>query len=587
MIVEPERWGDSWRLANARRLAQAIGELSFEGLLAPEPCGDGQFRLALADGVEYRFRARPSAWGGVHVEREGVERRVGDGELAGVDSPIQLLIDARRELGAGPELLGEWFEEIHASVLAETQQCESLRRLDAAALAELDGVALERRLDGHPKLLAHRGRIGWGIDDALVYAPEHDAELPLQWLVVAPELARSGGAADRGRSLITECCDARDRLATSAPSLAEHGVLVPVHPWQWQRRVAVQYGRWLGSGAIVSLGSFGDRYAPRSSLRTLSNLDRPDRADIKLALTILNTSCWRGLPGRDVVHGAAVAAALRELVATDPQLGQVRILADLGGVHVPHPDFEALGAAPYRLREQLGAIWRESARGRLAADEVEVPAAALYQCDLAGRPVLGCWVARSGLSLVEWLELLIDRTAVPLYHLLCAHGLGVIAHGQNLGLVLRAGRPSAIILRDFHGDLRRRERADFTRGSALSQLTALPDEHVLHDLYTGYFVSVLRFVAPVLERCFGFTETELLSLLRRCLRRYQTAHPELDDAFARLDLFQPTMARICLNRARLRIHHGSGELRPLPVLGPPLHNPLAERASQAKDESHG
>ena len=109
-----------------------------------------------------------------------------------------------------------------------------------------------------------------------------------------------------------------------------------------------------------------------------------DPIDLKLALTILNTSCWRGLPGRDVASGVGVAAALREIVAADPELCGVRILADLGGVHVPQPEFEQLGGAPYRVREQLGAIWRESARGRIAPDEAEIPAAALHQRDLAG-----------------------------------------------------------------------------------------------------------------------------------------------------------------------------------------------------------
>ncbi|HLT36578.1 MAG TPA: IucA/IucC family C-terminal-domain containing protein, partial [Enhygromyxa sp.] len=333
--------------------------------------------------------------------------------------------------------------------------------------------------------------------------------------------------------------------------------------------------------------SFGDRYAPRSSVRTLTNLDRPRCADLKLALTVLNTSCWRGLPGRDVARGVAIAAALRDRVDSDPELAAIRILTDLGGVHLPQPDFEALGAAPYRVREMLGAIWRESARSRLASDELEIPAAALHQRDLAGVPLLRVWVERSGLSLRSWLRSLFELTAVPLRHLLCAHGLGVIAHGQNLGLVLRDGRPTAIVLRDFHGDLRRREQAGHAPGSALAQLTALPDEHIVHDLYTGYFVSVLRFVAAVVERDLGLAEREFLALLRECLLGHQDRHPELSESFARLDLFRPTMARICLNRARLRVNHGGGELRPLPVLGPPLVNPLAHPRREPEDEHDG
>lgn len=588
MIGQSEAWRASWRLANARRLAQAIGELCFEGVLTAEAIADGRFRVRLQSGVEYRFFGQPSAWGGVHVERESIERwPAADQPPTSVDSPIQLLLDARHELDAEPEVLSGWLEEIHNSLLAEARQCEALRNHDATSLAALDGVELERYLDGHPKLIAHRGRLGWGVEDASHHAPECGAEFRLHWLIVAPELARCSGAAEQGHALIDECCDPSERerlrasVAANAPQLADRGVLIPVHPWQWQRRIAAQYGRWLGAGSIASLGRFGDRYAPRMSLRTLSNVGRPDRADLKLALTVLNTSCWRGLPGRDVARGAAVGAALRELVAADPQLAQVRILTDLGGVHVPQPDFESLGAAPYRVRELLGAIWRESARSRLAGDEAEVPAAALHQCDLDGVPLVRPWVDRSGMSLVEWLRVLFELSAVPLYHLLCAHGLGVIAHGQNLGLVLRDGRPSAIVLRDFHGDLRRRERVAQPSGSALEQLSALPDEHVLHDLYTGYFVSVLRFVAPVIERGFGLPESQLLALLRGCLRRYQDQHPELSESFVQLDLWRPTMARICLNRARLRANPdgrwGGGQLRPLPVLGPSLQNPLHQQ----------
>ena len=61
MIGESERWRSSWRLANARRLAQALGELSFEGLLKPELLDDGRFRVSLANGIQYRFHGR--AWG--------------------------------------------------------------------------------------------------------------------------------------------------------------------------------------------------------------------------------------------------------------------------------------------------------------------------------------------------------------------------------------------------------------------------------------------------------------------------------------------------------------------------------------------
>lgn len=569
--------GESARLAGARRVAQAIGELCFEGLLTAQAAGDGAYTLRLGAAM-YHFRGQASAWGGVHVEIGSVTRQLGEQARMPVDSPIGLLLDASAALGASDEVLAEWFAEINSSLLAEAQQCARLRDLDAAALAGLSGVALEQRLDGHPKLIAHRGRVGWGLEDLRAHAPECGARLRVHWLAVAPELARCSGAAP---GLLAESCDAdelarlHERLRAAAPGLAD-AVLVPVHPWQWQRHIAAQYGRELARGSIVSLGSFGDRYAPRMSVRTLANVERPARADLKLALTILNTSCWRGLPGEQVEQGPGVAAALRRRVEADPLLraAGLRVLCDLGGVHVPQPDLAALPGAPYRVREQLAAIWRESATARLGPEEVEVPAAALQQQDLAGAPLIRVWVEQSGASLADWLAALIDRTAVPLYHLLCAHGLGAIAHGQNLGLVLRAGLPVGALLRDVHGDLRRLDDDRLDHEPALRGLRALPGEQLVHDLYTGYFVGVLRFVAPLLERSFGLPERALLATLARALRAYQDAHPRLRERFAALDLFQPTMVRICLNRARLRAGHGGGAARPLPELGPPLLNPL-------------
>jgi aerobactin synthase len=563
--------------ASVRRVAQAIGELTFEGLLEARPLGDGWYAIPLDDRLHWRVRARPSAWGGLHVE-QGSVLRVVDERAAPLDSMGQLILDARAVLQVEGAVLAEWLEEIQSSVLAEAGQCEQLAGRTAAELAQLHGVELEQHLDGHPKLVAHRGRVGWGLADLRDHAPEFGARTRLDWLVVAPELARTSGLAGSNRSrLLDETCSEQAKaellasLEARAPSLAESGVLMPVHPWQLQRHVLAQYGSAMARGAIVPLGSFGDHHAARLSIRTLANVDRPERAELKLSLTILNTSCWRGLPGKHVERGVELAAALRALVESDARLREagLRVLGDLGSVHVPQPEFESLAGAPYRLRELLGAIWRESGRSRLRAGEVEVPAAALQQTDLAGDPLVRHWIERSGATLEGWIEALFDRVVVPLDHLLCVHGIGVIAHGQNLGVILREGLPVGLFVRDVHGDVRRTNSREFE--GPLAWLDALPPEHLVHDLYTGCFVGVLRFVAPLLELGFGLSESRFLALLVRSLRR---ARAERLDASAQFDLFPPTMPRICLNRARLRAGHGGGEQRPLPVLGPPLRNPL-------------
>lgn len=568
--------------ASARRVAKAVGELCFEGLLEPRALEGEAFVIELSDALHWRVRARASAWGGLHVEPGSVLRCVVGEPPRPLDTLGQLVLDARARLGASDETLAAWLDELDASVLAEAGQLERLADHDAASLAALDGVALEQLLDGHPKLIANRGRIGWGLAELRDYAPEFGAALQLDWLIVAPALARTSGLADApARPLLDACCDADERarllaqVERMAAPLAERGVLVPVHPWQWRRHLAARHADALARGELAWLGRFGDRYAPRLSTRTLSNLDRPHCDDIKLALTILNTSCWRGLPGAHVEQGVALAAALAGVVEGDARLREagVRVLVDRGGVHVPDARLAPLEQVPYRLREQCGAIWRTSAALRLRAGEREITAAALHQCDRAGEPLIRHYVEHSGVSLAAWLDALFACTALPLDRLLCVHGLGVIAHGQNLGVILREGVPVGMLLRDVHGDLRR-DREGAHEG-ALAQLPALPREQLLHDLYTGYFASVLRFVAPLLERSFGLRETALLGQLASALAR---GRESIGEASLGFDLFAPTMPRICLNRARLRGEHGEGRVRDLPLLGPPLRNPLAGHA---------
>lgn len=40
---------------------------------------------------------------------------------------------------------------------------------------------------------------------------------------------------------------------------------------------------------------------------------------------------------------------------------------------------------------------------------------------------------------------------IPFYHLLCRYGVALIAHGQNVTLVMKDYVPQRILLKDFEG----------------------------------------------------------------------------------------------------------------------------------------
>ena len=80
---------------------------------------------------------------------------------------------------------------------------------------------------------------------------------------------------------------------------------------------------------------------------------------------------------------------------------------------------------------------------------------------------------------------------------------------------------------------------DYPELSTLDQdiqdnLVRLPSHYLIHDLLTGHFVTVLRFVSPMLEST-GITEAEFYRLLKSTLQEYQSQHPELNDRFKALE----------------------------------------------------
>ncbi|SQC94049.1 Aerobactin synthase IucC [Cedecea neteri] len=79
---------------------------------------------------------------------------------------------------------------------------------------------------------------------------------------------------------------ARFTQAWQASGLDDGWLPLPVHPWQWQQKIALDFVADLAEGKMVSLGEFGDQWLAQQSLRTLTNASRQGGLDVKLPLTI-------------------------------------------------------------------------------------------------------------------------------------------------------------------------------------------------------------------------------------------------------------------------------------------------------------
>ena len=581
----PDAGSALWQRAGQRLLAKAISELAWEEVLRLEP-EDAQWRLPLASGATYRFAGWRNIWGQVCVEPETLRRLAGGGDEPASDI-FRFLADARAEISMGPADLAWYQRELLNTLIVDQELLRRNRERTAAQLIAEHSDDLHTCLEGHPKAVPSKGRIGWGLDDQRAYAPEFGGRFQLCWVAVAGAPVLSGFAAEISQETLLDSALSPEEQLRLDNRITELGLrrdallILPVHPWQWKKTVSLWFAPDLAEGRMTLLGAFGDRFRAQVSLRTLTNAERLVPYDIKLSLSILNTSCYRGIPGRYIAIGARLSDWLAGVVSEDPLLGRqgrVRLLREVAGIQVPNRGFRLIENLPYHYDEALGVIWRERAEAQLAPGETAIMLSALHHCDGGGEPLLAAYIARSGMSAEAWLTRLFEAVTLPLYHFLCRYGVGFIAHGQNITAILRDDVPAGVFLKDFQGDLDLVDQ-DFPELESLPEeiRAVLPrkrPEVIIHDIQTAHFVTVLRFISSAAARAGVIPEPAFYRLLAQVIRAYQARHPELEARFKLFDLFQPTLPRVCINRVRFAIGYAETNARPLPAVGSALDNPL-------------
>ena len=165
---------------------------------------------------------------------------------------------------------------------------------------------------GHPWIVANKGRLGFRRRRPRTPTrPRPASRFALLWL-----RGRRRRATRRGLDHATCREQVGDGLALRPPPTRTRpdASYLPVHPWQWANRIRPLHAGEIARGQIVLLGELGGRYLPQQSIRTLADADHPERRHVKLALSILNTCVYRGLPARPHARRAgADAVAARAL----------------------------------------------------------------------------------------------------------------------------------------------------------------------------------------------------------------------------------------------------------------------------------
>ncbi|WP_256789983.1 IucA/IucC family protein [Frankia sp. AvcI1] len=517
---------------------------------------------------------------------------------AAADDPVRFLRDAQPLLGWPDPVVADVVRDLLATQSADQRLLATAS--PAASLAGLSFVALEGHQSGHPCLVANKGRLGFGAA-ASRFTPEARSPFRLRWVAAHPTIGRcwdiastgpdhpdestmdrSGNAAlvraeldsatraqfadVLGRALVAAAPpgDAPARASqppspTAPPTAAEDYVWLPVHPWQWENVIVPLFAAELATGLLVPLGEGPDRYLPLQAVRTLANIDRPERRNVKLALMIRNTLVWRGMSAADAAAGPAVSRWLLDLRDADPFLREVTgvlPLPEVAGAAVGHGVYDAIPGAPYRLHELLGVIWRDPVERHLVDGEQARSLASLLTIGSDGRSLTAELVARSGQSAHDWLAALFAALLPPLLHYLYRYGVAFTPHGENIICIFDAEqRPRRIAVKDFGADIELVD-GDFPERAGMPAQAAAycrrwPGPLLAHSVLSAVFAGHFRYFSVLAADHLQVEEGEFWRLVRAAVDGYHARFPQLRDRFREIDLLTPRFDRVCLNREQL------------------------------------
>lgn len=546
--------------AAARTLRQFIEALWFEGVLQGQlgHQSDGKRILTLsgvnemAQRVEYVIAVLPRS----SFRRDRLSGSViAQASGKSVHDIAQLAGDLLRPL-ALPNTPRFIHELIHTAAKEAYSMQVVAQRKNQEDVLHLPYAWQEAQLgEGHLYHPCFRSRMGFSVSDHQQYGPEFARPFALVWLAIdvrltevhtmlqvdyASFLRAEMGAEEYARLQYSICEQDRDADAYN---------LMPVHPWHWRECLQIQFADWLADGRLLYLGEGKESWLAQQSIRSLSSLADSKRHHVKLPLAIANSSAERILSDHHVHNAPRISQWLQALCANDAYLQQhcrLAILLEPIGITLKS---EASRQDRYGL---LGAIWRQSPAAILEKGEQIFPCTALTGVDAAGRLQIAPWLQQHGTEV--WVHAFLHAILPPLLHLMSAHGVLLEAHAQNTLLIVKAGMPCGIAVRDLPGGLH--YIAGQTTGEKqLHHLRAAPDHRNRANASNGftmktreeardYLLEVLLFIhlsefAHRLELHHGFSEQAFWKLAVQVVSNYQSMVPELSAVIAQFELFVP------------------------------------------------
>lgn len=466
----------------------------------------------------------------------------------------------------------------------QSQHCQNEFQLPAA---QHNYDVLETYLmAGHPYHPCYKSRVGFSLQDNLKYGVEYAQPIHLVWLAIHQSLLSENASvsidADQflQQQLTEKDVETFNHMVTENHLNAAEYTWLPVHPWQWESSLVHTFFEEIAAQKVVYLGRGSDSYIAQQSLRTLTNLQHPEKPYIKLSMSLTNTSSSRILASHAAMNGPLITDWLQRLIENS-EIAQSLDFAILREVHATAVDFTKL---PISHAKQaygtIGSLWRESIHSYLKPEEDAIPLNGISHVQGDGQLLIQPWLEEHGTE--AWIEQFLSVVIQPILFLLHAEGIGSESHGQNIILVHKNGWPTRIILKDFHDGVRFSPE-HLTHPNEYPDLHALPAEHakanrmsfILTDDLNAVrdfscaclFFVALSDIAMTLQQKINFSEQQFWQKAANIIHLFQQQHPEHQSRYEQFDVFAPQFCIESLTKRRL---FGDGEVQ-LRFVNNPLH----------------
>jgi siderophore synthetase component len=586
---------ENWHQANKNLMAKTIAELMHEELLKPifsfeDEAGYSVFTIETGfENIVYSFRGQERMMNYWHIDKDSITKTE-NGEKTSLIDVADFFREMHPVFDLDPNTLAKYTEE-----LLHTLYCDALILskgiISSKDLAMADYQTVEHNMTGHPWVIVNKSRLGFSPRDFKTFAPEAEENLNVIWL--ASHRSRSTFQSleyiEREAFYRSEIGD--DLYESFTQKLSDEGkiaddyLFIPVHPWQWEHKLQVHFAGDIATGLLINLGEGKDVYSPQQSIRTLFNVDHPEKRYLKTAVSILSTGNIRGLSPKQMKIAPSITEWVKSLIKDDVYLenkGTI-FLGEEASITYLHPQYSSIEQVPYQYNEFLGALWRESAENYLKDDEHMVTMASLLYVDDHGIPLVQAFAEKSGMSIKEWLKSYLDAYLTPLLHIYYTHSLCVTPHGENIMVVLKNGIPQRIVIKDFVDDivLTKEAREKLPAHLADGLIQSSNKENIPLFILLGVFDAFFRYLSNILHTYSNFKEQTFWSLVHDCVENYKTENTHLQERYEKYDLYVPTFKRFYINSLRLK-NNGYSENKAfaIPRKDGALPNPLYEIANK-------